>query len=286
MSRFLALFLCLATVSTHAQNLGFERILLPVYNAPVAGAGGSDWRTELLIHNRSNTAVLYYPGYFQQPGRELPGQPVPPQPFIDAIRARTTAEVAPLRSDGMGSIIPERTPISARILHIERPEDVTVQLFVRDVSRDFANFGTRIPTPRESEFTSEPLRLIGINARTDFRKTLRIYDLDRRDDASVHVRLLHVERRGGEAQLIAERIFPLHVATPEPGSPYAGDTTFPGYAELEIESAFASELAAASVDRFNHYFEVEVTPLTPRLRIWSMVSVTSNETQHVSIIAP
>jgi len=62
--------------------------------------------------------------------------------------------------------------------------------------------------------------------------------------------------------------------------PAPGDTgRSPGYAEIGDLSQIAP-LGNAS------RLAVEVEPLTPGLRIWSFVSVTNNETEHVTIITP
>jgi hypothetical protein len=54
---------------------------------------------------------------------------------------------------------------------------------------------------------------------------------------------------------------------------------FPGYAEIGFVASLPELRDSALV-------HIELAPLSPEQRIWAFVSVTNNETQHVTTISP
>jgi hypothetical protein len=108
------------------------------------------------------------------------------------------------------------------------------------------------------------------------RNTLRIYDIDGQQTTLVTVRVFGIHPIvpgstgvGKEDQLLGEKIIALQ--------PFGAEA--PGYAELGDLSQIAPLGNEQKV-------ALEVEPLTPGLRMWAFVSITNNETQHVTVIAP
>ncbi len=111
--------------------------------------------------------------------------------------------------------------------------------------------------------------------------TLRVYSLDGTQPATVRVSVYGIKAVLGldivPDVLLGVREFPLRtVSTSDP----SGDVlTIPGFLELSQLDFIAP---AGGFDRLR----IDVLPVSPGTRIWAFVSVTNNETQHVTIIAP
>ena len=128
--------------------------------------------------------------------------------------------------------------------------NVDVQLRVRDLSREAQTFGTSIPVVRTTEF--RPIvRIHGVPTDSRFRSTLRIYNYPGESGA---VRLQIFDEATG-ALLVSNTV----TAFIQPVPPFTGHDRV----RIEVDS--------------------NVDPPRP---IWAFVSITNNETQHVTVIAP
>ena len=139
---------------------------------------------------------------------------------------------------------------------------------------------------RERDLRTGTLNLFDIPLLPAFRQLLRVYDVAAREGAAVRVRFYRVdpsalspsevflEFRPKPDKLLAERVVPL-VTEQRLNAPQADL----GYTEL---GNVGSMLELQGVDRIR----IEVTPLTAGMRFWAFVSVTNDETQHVTVISP
>lgn len=139
-----------------------------------------------------------------------------------------------------------------------RENDFAGTLRVQDLSRQAETWGTEVPIVRDRDFTDGTLNLLDVPLKEGFRETLRVYSTTK---GLVRARVFAT---GDNAGLLADTIVPLRA----PQSIHD-----PAYGELGL-------YIAGDVGR------VEIEPLTPGLRYWAFVSVTNNETQHITTITP
>lgn len=247
---------------TQVSGVEYERFLVPIVTTqPIPGAAGSLWSAKLLVRNGTADDVALYPFIADVPGLPtVPGQNIP--------KHRT------LRLDIWG--VPDQ-PGALMFIDKSVASDVYFHLRVQDLSRQSQTWGTEIPVVRDSDLRTEKISLLGVPVSDGFRYMLRVYDPDGRPDARVRVRVFGTSVRsypfGEEDQLLGESEIPLR-------PPYPGHAWHvPGYAELGDFSQFASLGGYEQV-------LVEVEPVNDGLEIWAFVSVTNNETQHVTVITP
>ncbi len=278
MKSALAVWLCtLFAVSAVAQVSDFERVLVPVtITGEVPGAFGSRWVTRLAMTNTADQRVQIF-GYDPYPGGCLIAvcPPVPPTPA----------------NETFFPAVPPGTISQGAIIEVDRQYagKVRFQLRVQDVSRDTTTWGTEIPVVREGELFTGTFQLLDVPTMTGFRATLRLYDLGALDNAQVVVRFFRtnpslqspvaivIDPNGSLPEpdtLLAERIVTLAVERRGAGSAFDF-----GYAEL---SDFLLIPQLQDVNRVR----LEVRPATAGLRLWGFVSVTNNETQHVTVVTP
>jgi|SRR5581483_4995865 len=237
-----------------AQREGdVERILLPVVlnGVPVPGAFGSMWASEIIFHNASD--------------RDLPidapnCNPILLAPCPPPLRLAPGSTAVPTlyAANGVGVFV-----------YVARQDlrDIDIALRIQDISRQALTWGTAIPVVRASDFQSLA-RLNGVPTDARFRTTLRVYGY------------------GGTSDPIALRIF-------DPGSSRALIDT-----RLELRGSFNAHTDPAYLQigsltetypqiRGHDVVRVEVeSASTPPRPLWAFVSVTSNETQQVTVIAP
>ncbi len=173
------------------------------------------------------------------------------------------------------------------LLLVERQfaPQVAVHLRVQDVSRQAQTWGTEIPAVREGQLFTTPFDLLDVPLAAGFRQTLRIYDVDALPRASAVIRFYRIDPavtypnqptnpQPAPDTLLAEKVITLQTEQ-RPESP-----TFDlGYAEV---SDFAAIPELQGADRVR----IQIIPATQSLRLWALVSVTNNETQHVTVITP
>jgi len=248
----------------------YEKVLLPsVVNVPQPGSFGSRWVTRLTVTNPTSHDVdeyyaLLYSSEVQQGV----------QPMSTPLPANSTVEVSTLQDDpGVG-----RRGI---FYFIDRRfiDQIQISLRVQDLSRQSQTWGTAVPVVRERQFVNRAVTLNDVRVDATSRMALRIYSLDATKPSKVRVSLYGF-RAGLMANtppdvLLGSAEFDLRRFTPiGPGV----DNPAPNYFEVPQLEAIAP---VAGYDRVR----VDVTPLDTS-RIWAFASITNNETQHVTIIAP
>jgi hypothetical protein len=234
----------------------YERLLIPVYGADgMPGAFGSRWTSELVGRNEHDKYVEIV--------QRLSGL-CGTCPLAPAQPHSTFFPRLSVPNPGGGAFV-YVAPIGAG--------KVSFHARIQDVSRQALTWGTEIPIVRERDTFSEAFALLNIPADDRFRQTLRIYDFDGKDGAEVLVRVFP-----NDADVpLSERVVTLRQASIDPSPLYPG---LPAMAQL----AFADAFAPALLD--GRRLRLQITPMTPSLRVWAFITVTNNETQHVTTITP
>jgi len=234
----------------------WSRILIPVTSTNIPGSGGSLWKTDISV--LADAQRLDY----------LPARCVyvSDSPCFLASRQpldfRQTAFVWPNRS--------------AQFFYMRAADESKFHLNARvyDVSRQTETAGTEMPLPREREFSADRIMLLNIPVRSEFRHTLRVYDLDGRDGAKVTINLY----ANGEEQPSASVTQTLRLQSPQEQLTTALLPAFPAQAQLDLGSL----LPLQGLDSVR----VEVKPVDQGVRIWGFVSITNNDSHHVTVVSP
>jgi hypothetical protein len=151
-----------------------------------------------------------------------------------------------------------------------RANDVSFTLRTRDVSRQHQTWGTTIPVVRQHELFARTFTLLDIPAEAQFRSTLRIYDVDAATPPSVRVRVYGFYLSG--TATVEDTL----LAAMTPAFAMPPSSAFPASAEIPLD--FPTPVGQR--------LRVEIEPLDGRQEYWGLVSVTHNETQHVTVITP
>jgi hypothetical protein len=257
-------------VGQPVSGVEYEKVLLPsVVNLPLPGSFGSRWVTRLTVTNPTDHSIDEY--YALLYGTEV-HQGV--APMSTPLPANSTVEVATLEDDaGVG-----RRGI---FYFVDRRfiDQIQISLRVQDLSRQSQTWGTALPVVRERQFVNRTVTLNDVRVDASSRMALRIYSLDTTQPSKVKVSIY-----GFKAGLLANtppdvllgsREFDLRRFTPVGPGP---DNPAPNFFEVSQLESIAS---VSGYDRVR----VDVTPLDAS-RIWAFVSITNNETQHVTIISP
>lgn len=228
----------------------YERVLLPIFTQPVTGANGSDFRSTLTVMNASDRPLSGY-------GLVLDCMFLCPTPPLMEFELESGDEV------GEGELVPTGNPGAFLYVPRSRRDGLVMQLRAFDISREATNFGTEIPIAREDDLRQTPVTLLSVPTDPRFRNTLRIYA------EAPSAFLIRIQRSGGlfmEESVYAE----------------AGESIFdPAYVMF---NNFPTDLGPVSVT---------ITPVPPivtppalPVRFWAFISVTNNDTQHITVISP
>ena len=230
-----------------------DRILLPIATGQIPGAFGSLWTSEAVVHNDG-------PDFVDFDADEYCIAECPPS---QALRPGETRHVL-YRGE------PASNP--GFIMFVQHSDFMTFESRIQDISRQAQTWGTEIPVVREGEFTTQPVVLVNVPMDGRFRLMLRVYDIDGRADASVRVEVFPFPGSGAAIGQIDLPLIP-------PGGRHPKYK--PSYVQYE-------DLHGLIPPGFNPGSVVgaRITPLTPGLRIWAFISVTNNETQHVTTVTP
>lgn len=251
MRTLLTSVLLFASVAAQAD----VKYLLPVSLVePSPGAFGSLWVSEFTVFNRakSDVEVALYRGC--------------PIQCVVLVPSQGTMTAPPSISAAGG----KNGPGDFLVLSDFAAANLSLNLRIQDVSRQALTFGTSLPVIRETDALIAASQFLDVPTDDRFRQMLRVYDFDSSLAARVDVRLF-----APDGTLLAVGTLPLKTSLiPEQR------LRRPGYAEIGWLAASFPQIRAFERVR------VEVVPTTPGLRYWALVSVTNNETQHVTIIEP
>lgn len=233
-----------------------DAFLVPLaVDEPIPGAYDSLWETTLSALNVSATPVEVYPLFIRT---QLPEYQVFVQPGQMRVLEPLLAIIAPPPTRGI-------------LLWTEegRRDDLRFRLRIHDVSRQSLTWGTEIPVVHWKEAFSESIFLLDIPTDDRFRQMLRIYGFDPFVEGFVV---------DDEGSLLASR----NVLLESPRQPDGGviEDEQPTYAEIPWLTSEFPQIAG------HERVVLEIAPLTADLRLWAFVSVTNNETQHVTLVTP
>lgn len=225
----------------------YSRVLVPLTGGDVPGANGSLWRTE-------TTALV------AEPEPEILPLPAPDRlPLGVPFDARSRGLVG-------GSA-------NGQFLYVREGEERALSLHSRvyDVARTTETAGSEIPIVPELAFTSEPIVLVDVPVAPQYRHTVRVYDYDGQHGARVAVRLFVDDETAPRATSIVT------LALPPDASVIRDMPTRPAYAQLD-------PLALLEAHGMRS-LRVEIAPLDPGARIWAFLSLTNNDTHHVTTLS-
>jgi hypothetical protein len=250
---------------TYVSNAeaGYELWLLPIYlDAPLSGAGGSRWATDLWLRNNNTTETA-----------QLAPWPCPDDGLACLAIFPNTYAMTPGETlhNLAGFFRPPNTSI-ARILYVSRnaAANVSANLRIADTSRNDLDGGTEVPIVRESDIKTGPATMHNIPVTPTSRALLRIYDLG--PIASEFVVQVFPENASKDPGR-AVTTFSIRTNPPESGE----FRTTPGIAEFDLATRVSPNAGPV---------RVTVNPASSSRRYWAMVSVTNNTTNHVTLVTP
>lgn len=249
-----AIFLIVASLlALEADPPQLERILIPIYvEGEIPGAHGSIWATELSVVALGNESVIVA-GYDTGCRITCPPEGIAPGRTFYPSLFETALDGAFLSSD--------------------RPESLVIELRVRDLSRQAEDWGTEVPVVRETQAPLGRFSLLDLPSHPDHRLMLRLYHFSTDKNVAIRLRYFATPRRSvpdtPDALLHEET-----VTVP------AASLQKPGYLAL-------SDLGErVPIFEAGRRIRIEATTLDDGIRIWGMVTVTNNATQHVTAITP
>lgn len=192
--------------------------------------------------------------------------------FIDAPAFDPTTFYESLPCSGCSSVAKQLVRLEANdpsglLLHVARGTAGSLALSsrIRDLSRQAQSAGTAIPIVRERDWRLRALRLINIPNDDRVRMTLRVWS---DHDAPVTV----------------------FISLGAPGAPSEASTTrtltrdrdgVALYAQIDLDA-----LSARVRSDQARYVRIQSSDGDPDVRLWALISITNNDTQHVTIISP
>ena len=249
--------LVVALFGAPVKGIEFERVLVPIVllSFGIPGAYGSLWTTEIVGRNDADVPVVVQG--WQHPS-SCGGIPECPNYEVPAHASFTVY--------GGGSL---DGAYPGLFQFVSKPgnERVSFNLRVFDISRQSLTWGTEIPVVRERDVRTGTVALLNVPTDSRFRTMLRVYDFDGALNHTVLVRFY------ADQDVLAETRLTLS---------HLGEVTgeIPGYAQIGNFTDTFPQLSAFPRLR------VEITPISEGVRFWAFISVTNNETQHITTITP
>ena len=167
---------------------------------------------------------------------------------------------APLRTNAsLWTLFGDRP--SGLLLFVPRGHDLRFRYHIRDVSRDATQWGTEIPVVREGDMrTSIVLRDVPFDPR--YRLQLRVYSMD--------------GVTTGTSVAMARQIQSVTLRGPCTVAPC--NSNQPAYGSADLRQLFPNLTGRQTI-------AIGDLTVQPR-RFWAFITVTNNETQHVTVISP
>lgn len=243
-------------VTSIGDASNWSRILIPITQTDIPGAFGSLWKTELTGLIESTTPIVTEPTGCG--GLEDPCQ-LPPRGKPFDLRRETLV---------WGDF-------PAQFIYVRKADAKKLIVSTRayDASKNTETAGAFIPTARDDDFSAEGFTLIGVPVAPQFRTTLRVYDAtanpDGRiqfalfgDDESVpfYVNSTRLETDPNETTLTTA-LLPMH----------------PSLAQIDLSSVIPAKYSRV---------RIQVVSDNSSVSLWGFISITNNETSHVTVITP
>ena len=250
---------------TYVSNAeaAYELWLLPVYlEAPLSGAGGSRWETDLWLRNNNATEIAQLEPW------PCPDDGIACLAIFPNSYAMTPGET--LRNLAAFFRLPNLS--IARIVYVSRnaAANVSANLRIADTSRNDLDAGTEVPIVRESALKTGMATLHNVPVTPNSRALLRIYDVS--PLASEYLVQVFPENASKDPQR-AVTTFTIRTTPPETGE----FRTTPGIAEFDLATRVSPNAGPV---------RVTVLPANQGRRYWAMVSITNNITNHVTLVTP
>jgi hypothetical protein len=233
----------------------YDPILFPIFSPPVFGQGGSEFRTSAKFWNRGHQPVTFYGYDLSCLLVDPPAAPL--NPFTLQPRQEQALDLFPACSQTNG-----------KLFYVPKGErGLAGSLRVWEVSKQSSNHGVEIPVVRPEDFDERSIALVDVPNDPHFRLTLRVYALNR-GPAFVNVTY------GGKSEQL-----PLQ---------FSDDIYQPGYA---VYTGFTPPPGGQVPTPPFMNVLVEVPPgpggaVIPGTPIWAFITVTNNETQHITTVTP
>ena len=267
--------LALPLFASHDDPRARYRVLLPHYaTQPLEGAFGSRWRTTLSMYNPTSVEVFIdWCSFSTAPGFGVCTAIGDPRARLDARETQTDVlpdfDPGPAPNDAAPRLLYLRTnPAHA----LASAAQVEFALRAFDTSRSATNAGTEIPVVRQEQFRKTPIHLLNVPVDPAFRLTLRLYELHLKI-AGFTIRI----RDQATGALLGERdvvlAFPLEshwISMFEPPNAQIGDLT----SFVPTGTTLPSRL------------RIEIVPRSEGSEFWAFVSITNNDTQHLTLVTP
>lgn len=245
-------------------------LLLPIWiENPVMGGNGSRWESEL--------RVLNVGGGYGDPIRNLgPDCPsVDCGPFGAGMPENVSVAAFFLRGRNIFAK-PGAEGNPGALLFLRPGASVAFQLRVRDTSRDADRRGTWVPVIRRNQALATTTHILGIPVDARYRYTFRIYSfLKTASRARVRVYATNPDPMNDEDQPIVP---PDHLINEFTVDLFAQEYAFPSYAVFD-------GLASLVDPAVHREVRLEVEP-EGGVPMWSMLSITNNETQEFTLVLP
>jgi hypothetical protein len=233
-----------------------QRILVPLTAVDLPGNNNALWRTQTTVMLASDTNVDVRPHSCSELAPTLCIDPLLPlnRPFDISVIPTYRWGGSP---NGQFFYVPAADYGKFR-----------ANSRVFDAARLEATAGAEIPLAREHDFVDRTLSMLGIPVAPQFRHTLRVYGFDAQEE-QVQISLFVGEET-------VPRVVQVHTLAKQPGSTtFAGGLpTHPSFHQLQLDQMMPLTGITAPL-------RVDVKPLGAG-RIWSFISVTNNNTHHVT----
>lgn len=242
----------------------YETILLPIYtDVSVPGANGSLWKTDFWLRNNGRNEVTLAPWVCPADG----GCPAV-FPLTHVLKPGETLHNLPAPF-----VLPGPNP--ARLLYATRAEAAALSGNLRfsDSSRRAVNGGTEVPIVREQELRTGTVALHNIPLDSHYRVMLRVYDVALAESR------FQVNFYPEDAGMSQPAISTIELTAKGTDSgPFRLHPSWAQYGSLtdllNLPTIMPPQLRA------------EIVPLTPGAKFWAFISLTNNDTQHVTVITP
>jgi hypothetical protein len=250
-----------------APPAGLEKILVPITAKAVPGAYGTLWSSELWL----TIGPARLPGFIAP----FFGGCEPPCPDAGGGPSPGTFQIGFLHT-------PAGDP-PGELLYVQR--DVADQFHFTSMLREGTfeangDSGLQIPVVRERDFVSGTIHITNIPIATSGRAKLRVYSIDPELGGAVRVRFFYASPDDTlysdqtRTLVVHQQHYTYHAET--------GDFDFPvrpAVVEMPVPAPPAPGIAGYG----SSGIRVEITPLTPGLRLWVFVSGVDNATQRVTL---
>lgn len=239
-----------------SAEASWEKVLVPIYfDKQLPGGAGSIWETQFRLRADAHVEVAPF-----DCGPDTPCPPIyPSRRSVRPGETLTKAPNAPAGYEGRGRLL---------FLSKHAAKDVSLQVRIADLSKGRVDAGTDIPIIRQSQLRSNTMQLLNVPFDAAFRYRLRIYETAN-VPTSFRVRVFDEGVNANPGPL-----FEL-IAQTSSNEKQAEFRFQPFYFETDLPP-----FAGVSAVR------VEVTPLASYSQSWALLTITSIETNHVTVVAP